>query len=159
MKQLVETIKDIFRIMFNYIQAQIVIAGLNGLIAAILFFMMGIDYAWLLGLIIACTSFIPYLGPVLGFIPAFILAWKTHHNGWVLLGVGMIWLVLQFLETFIIQPKVLGNKLKLNPLIVFLAILLGGLFFGLLGILLAVPVVAIMQAIYRRFFKEKQHER
>jgi predicted PurR-regulated permease PerM len=134
----------------NFIQGQFLIALCNAIVAGSAFWIMGINHALLLGAFVGLMSFIPYLGPMLGFLPAMIMAWITHHNLWYILGVMAVWALIQVLESLVFQPKILGNKLKIHPLLVILSFVVWGAWLGIVGVLLAVPLTAILQIIIRR---------
>ena len=146
--------KEVTQVLLDFIRGQLLIAGLNGLIAGLGFFILSIKHAFILGIVVGLMSLIPYLGPVLGFIPALIMAWITHHNPWYVVGVIGIWLIIQILESLVFQPKILGTKMKMHPLMVIISIFIGGALFGPLGVLLAVPGTAVLRVLYRRIVKE-----
>lgn len=134
----------------NFILGQFLIAVCISVTAFLFFVAMGIDHAFLLGLFVGLMSFIPYLGPILGFIPALILAWTTHHHWAFLLGVVGVWAMIQILESLVFQPKILGDKLRIHPLLIIVSFFFWGLILGVFGIVLAVPLTAIVQIIWRR---------
>ena len=150
-KEFKRFIIDSIKLIGRYVRGQIIIAALNGLVAAIAFSIFQLPYAFLLGVIILFTSLIPFVGSIIGFIPIFIIAWTTHHTGWALLWVGIIWLIIQLLETFLFQPWIFGQQLELNPFVVIISIIISGLLFGFIGILITVPLLAIIQLFIRRF--------
>jgi predicted PurR-regulated permease PerM len=134
----------------NFIQGQFLIALCNAIVAWLAFWALGINHALLLGSVVGLMSFIPYLGPVLGFLPALIMAWLTHHNFWYVLGVVSVWALIQILESLVFQPKILGDKLKIHPLLVILSFIVWGALLGIIGVLLAVPLTAVLQIMVRR---------
>jgi predicted PurR-regulated permease PerM len=129
---------------------QLLISLLNGLVAVCGFFFLGIPHALWWGALAGLCSLIPVVGSVFGFLPVLIAAWLARHNGWTLLGVAGVWALVQLSESFLWQPKILGNKLNINPWLVVPIMFLGGLFFGVIGAVLSVPLVAIAQAGMRR---------
>lgn len=133
----------------RYIRGQIIIASFNGLLAGIGFTLLHLPYAWLLGILVLLGSLIPFVGSLLGFVPALIIGWFHTHSGWSFVHIGLIWLVIQLLEMFVWQPWIFGQQLELHPLLVILVILVGGLFFGFIGVTMAVPLLAIIQIIFR----------
>ncbi len=143
---------EVGQVLLNFVQGQLLIAVLEAGVAGLAFWLMGIRHAWLLGAVVGLTSFIPYLGPVLGFLPAAILAWITHHHFGYVLGVIGIWALVQILESGVFQPKILGGKLQIHPLLVILSFFLWGALLGIWGILLAVPLTAVLQIVFRRVF-------
>ncbi|MDV7398612.1 AI-2E family transporter, partial [Arthrospira platensis SPKY1] len=109
---------------------QFLILLLNGLIATLGFWALGIPRPWLWGAVAGLCSIIPFVGPVVGFIPALIAGWFAHHSGWVLLGVAGVWAVVQLLESLVWQPRILGGRLNISPWLIVPIVFFGGLVFG-----------------------------
>ena len=145
-----EFLLDAIEIMKQFILGQLLIALLNGLIAGLGFWALGIPQAVWLGALAGLCSLIPVVGPLLGFLPAVILAWTSNHSFWNLLGVAGVWALVQILESLVWQPKILGGKLNISPWLVIPILFFGGLFLGVFGVVFAIPMVAIAQAAYKR---------
>ncbi|MEW6516803.1 MAG: AI-2E family transporter [candidate division FCPU426 bacterium] len=141
---------EVVIILKEFILGQFLILALNSLVSGLGFWALGIPHAFWLGAVAGLCSIIPVVGPVVGFVPALIAAWVAHRNGWVLLGVAGVWAVVQALESLVWQPKILGSRLNLSPWVVIPVIFFGGFVFGILGVVLAVPLAAIIQAAYQR---------
>ena len=107
---------------------------------------MGVGFAVPIGLITGFADIIPYIGPFLGFIPAVIFALlKSPIKAlWVII----IFTIIQQIESNIITPKVVGESVGIHPVTVILALIIGGGFFGVIGMILAVPVVGISKVLY-----------
>jgi predicted PurR-regulated permease PerM len=106
-------------------------------------------YAVLFGAFAAVTELIPYLGPILGAIPAIIY-------GLVVDPISALWILLLFLaihqiEGHIVVPKLMGNALRLHPLLVIFGLLAGGELYGVPGVFVALPLLAVMRAIWEFF--------
>ncbi len=141
---------DVILILRDFILGQFIVALIHGLTAGLGFWALGLPHAPWFGLWAGVCSLIPVVGTVLGYLPAVIMAWVAQHSFWPVLGVLGIWGVVQALELFLWQPKILGGRLNIHPLLVIPILFFGGLFFGVLGVLLALPAVAIAQAAYKR---------
>jgi predicted PurR-regulated permease PerM len=109
-------------------------------------------YAVLFGAWVAITELIPYLGPWLGAIPPFIYALVVHPIS--ALWVGLLFLGIHQAEGHVVVPKVMGNALRLHPLLVIFGLLAGGEIYGLPGALVALPLLAAGRAIWE-FFGER----
>lgn len=123
----------------RYLRGQITVALSIGAITALGLWAVGFPYAGMLGLIVAVFSVVPYLGLVLSLIPAVFIALVS---GSVLLSLGKVALVYglaQGLEGAVISPRIVGDSVGLHPVLVVLALAVGGFFFGFVGLLLAVP--------------------
>ncbi|MGZ4106239.1 MAG: AI-2E family transporter, partial [Tumebacillaceae bacterium] len=115
----------------------VIVGGLNyiGLL------IIGMPYALLLSLIVALTNIIPYIGPFIGAAPAILLALTVSPM--MALKVLIVNLIIQQLEGNFISPLLIGRSLKMHPMLIILAILLGGEMFGMVGLIVAIPVVAV----------------
>ena len=102
-----------------------------------------VPYALLLGVIIGVTNIIPYIGPIIGAVPAAIIAATISIK--LVITIVIIIFVLQFLEGNVLSPLIVGKSLHIHPLFIMLALLLGGEFGGVLGLILAVPILAVVK--------------
>ena len=112
----------------------------------------GQQYALLFGAWVAVTEIIPYLGPWLGSVPAVVYALVVHP-------ISAVWVVLLFLAIFqieghVVVPNVMGSALRLHPLLVIFGLLAGGEIYGLPGIFVALPLLAVVRAVWE-FFSER----
>lgn len=146
----------------NYIFSSFVVGKfIDSLIIGIMCFVglsiLNIPYALLISLIVGVTNMIPYFGPFIGMIPAFFITlfYSPIKALWVLL---FIFLLQQF-DGFYLGPKILGSSVGLSPLLIILAILIGGGAFGVLGMFLAVPTTAVIILIAERFINRKLKEK
>jgi len=111
-------------------------------------FSLGIKYALFLGLFSALLTIIPYVGVVIGGLLPVLVALITKDSIWYAIGVvGLYWLV-QFLEGNFITPKIVGNQVNLNAFAVIFGLIAGGRLWGLIGLIMAVPLIAILKVIF-----------
>jgi predicted PurR-regulated permease PerM len=128
-------------------------AGLGMWLLGTLGWVPGADkYAALFGAWVAITELIPYIGPWLGAIPPFIYALVVHPIS--ALWVALLFLGIHQLEGHVVVPNVMGNALRLHPLLVIFGLLAGGEIYGLPGALVALPLLAAGRAIWE-FFGER----
>lgn len=144
-------LRQIAVVLWQFVQGQLLVALADGAAAGVGFWLLGLDHVLWLAAAVGLFSFIPYLGPVLGFVPALILAVVTQQPWWIILGVVGLWLLVQLLEAAVFQPKILGGKLRLPPLVVMLSFVVWGLLLGPIGVLLAVPMTAVAVVLWRRW--------
>ena len=137
---------DIDRSLGGYIRGQLLVCFIIGACAAVLFYVFGMNYPLLLSFIIGVTNIIPYFGPIIGAIPAVLVA-LTISWGMVLKVICII-IVLQFLEGNVISPIVMGKTLKLHPLVIIFVLLVGGKAAGVAGLILAVPILALVKVMF-----------
>ncbi|AGT32894.1 membrane protein [Geobacillus genomosp. 3] len=136
-------LKDVDESLGGYIRGQLFVCAAIGLMASLGLWLAGMDYPLLLGFIIGLTNIIPYFGPLIGAIPAAILA-ATISLKMVII-VLIIIFALQFLEGNILSPLIVGKSVHMHPLIIMLALFAGGELAGVPGLILAVPAAAVLK--------------
>jgi predicted PurR-regulated permease PerM len=122
---------------------------IQGAISTIGLFLLGVPYAVLLGTWVAISAIIPYLGAWLGAIPAVLVA-LTISPGKAAL-TALLYLVIQQLEGNVLQPRIQGQALNMPSILIFLAVIAGAEIAGFLGILFAVPTMAVLKVLYDFF--------
>jgi predicted PurR-regulated permease PerM len=127
----------------SWVRGQLILMGAMGLATTVAYTLLGVPGPLLLGLIAAFTEAIPLVGPLLGAIPAIIVA-ATVSPQLALLVAG-VYVILQFLEGNLLVPLVMRNTVGISPFIVILSLLIGGAAGGLLGALFAVPIAAAIE--------------
>lgn len=122
---------------------------LQGAISAVALYLIGVPYALALGAFVSLTALIPYIGAWLGAIPAAIVAFTVSPTAVLL--TALVFLAIQQLEGNFLMPKIQGQSLHVHPVLVFLAVIIGGGLAGLLGVLLAVPTLAVLRVLFDFF--------
>ena len=134
-------VRPVSRRMGGYIQGRILVSAILAVVISIGLNFLGLsDFALGLGVIAGFTNLIPFFGPVLGLIPAFIVA--IAQGGWTALWVFLLFLVIQNLETYVLDPLLVGNSVKVPPLYQLLAVLGGAQVLGIVGALIVPPWIA-----------------
>ncbi|MDY3774036.1 MAG: AI-2E family transporter, partial [Eubacterium sp.] len=128
-----------------------------GILSLIAMSIMGLPYALLLSVIVGVTNMIPYFGPFMGAIPGVII-YLVIEPKYVIIYVIMI-LVLQQFDGLYLGPKILGDLTGIKPLWVIFGITVGGAYFGVLGMFLGVPVVAVIMHIINVIMETKMKKR
>lgn len=144
-KELIDLIKSIDEALGNYIRGQLIVMVAVGVLVYAGYLIVGMPYSLMLALIVAVTNIIPYVGPFIGAAPAIILAFTI--SPFMALKVLIVNLIVQQLEGNLISPQIVSKSLNLHPLLIILAVLLGGEIGGILGLILAVPLVAVMKVV------------
>jgi len=134
------------RMLFAYMKGQLVIAGLIGISSGIAVAVLGLPYALALGLLAGITSLVPYLGPFLGAIPAVLIGFAESPQKGLL--VALAYLVISNIILNFVFPKVMGDAVKLPPVLVIIAFLAGFSLAGILGMFVAIPVAATIRIVY-----------
>ena len=154
-----EFAKDCDRIISRYMRAQILVATIMGTLTGGLLAVFGFPYAATLGLVVGVFSLVPYLGMILGLLPAVIIALTTDSAGTSLLIVAGVYGGTQLLESAVIGPRIASESVGLHPVWVVLALSVGGFFFGFAGLLLAVPAAAVTRLVLVRALQRYQGTR
>lgn len=143
--KILEVAKDSDRVIGRFLRGRIILCIYVGIFTALGLNILKINYAIVIGLVAGIFDIIPYFGPVIGAIPAIIIAFLQEPIKVIYV---IVWLfIVQQIEGDIIAPKVIGSSVGLHPVTIILALLAGGTFFGIVGMILAVPFVAIIKVI------------
>lgn len=144
---------EVGRILQAYVRGQLLIAILMGLMYAVGFAALGVP-AWLgIAMLAGFLNVIPYVGTVLGVVLATGLTLGDGAGYLRVLGVLGVMAVVQCVEGYYLTPRILGGRLSLHPMAVFLGLLIGGKLFGFLGIVLAVPTIAVAKVFLKFLFE------
>lgn len=137
----------------DYLKGQFIVALANGLIVFAGFLIIGMPYGLPLAILVTITSVIPYIGPFIAFVPCAVIA--VLHSFQMLIGLIIVWIVEQILNGNVIEPKVLGDQLKVHPVTIVLVLLVMGNLFGLFGLVFGIPTYTIFKAfgvfLFRKF--------
>lgn len=141
----------------GFIRGQSLVCLILGGYYSLALSIIGLEYGFLVGLLTGLFSFIPYVGFFSGFVTSMVLAF-VHFDSWTLhLMVVGIFILGQILEGTFLTPKLVGNRIKLHPLWVVFAVFSGAYLLGFLGMIIALPVAAILGVLVRyalsRYFK------
>lgn len=145
-------LSEIQRKIGRWLRGQIILSFLVGFLVYVGLLALRVDYALILALFAGITEFVPYLGPLIGAVPAVIIALTVSPMK--ALFVGLLFIVIQQLENAVFVPRIMARAVGLNPMITVIALLIGGRVAGIAGILLAIPLVTavsvVLEDVYRR---------
>jgi predicted PurR-regulated permease PerM len=148
LREVFNIINDTFN---NYIKGQLLEAFMVGVLSTVVLFVIGIDYALVIGIIAGICNMIPYIGPVVGTILAVVMALLSGEPItaiWAIVGM----LVVQQIDNNLLAPKIVGDSVGLHPVFTMLAILIGGNVGGLIGMLIGVPLAASLKILFSRWY-------
>ena len=134
----------------SYIRGQILVAIFVGITYIIGYAIIGLPYGVTIGMIAGLLTIIPYIGSIIGLVPAFIIAFVTNPS--LALQVFLVYVIEQLVESRVLQPLILGSSLKMHPVTILVILLAAGKMFGLTGLLIAVPVYAVIKVFVTHFF-------
>ena len=137
-------------ILSAYIRGQLLLCVVVGAMATVGFVLAGVDFAVLLGLIVGLCEFIPFVGPILGAVPALIVAViKSPITAlWTLLVI----VVVQQVENLFLVPRIAGESVKLHPALIMVVLVIGNEALGLWGMIVAVPLTAIVRDVFKYLY-------
>ncbi len=145
-------------IFYNFISGQVIDAVIVGIITSIAMWIMGVKYAVLFGFLIGLFNLIPYIGAI---VAVALTVFITIFTGgiskaiWVLIVV----VALQQIDANIINPKILGDRLEISKILIIFSVTFAGAYFGILGMFLAVPVIAVIQMLITDYISYKVKEK
>ncbi|MBO5413742.1 MAG: AI-2E family transporter [Clostridia bacterium] len=145
-------------IFFNFLASQVLDGIVVGTLTSIAMSILGVKYAVLLGFMIGLLNLIPYFGAIVAVIIAAIITLLTGGLAqaiWML----VIVTILQQIDANIINPKIVGNSLKISPILVIFSVTIGGAYFGVIGMFLAVPVMAVIKLIVSEFIEYRNKQK
>jgi len=148
-------IRKIDCIVGGFLKGQLLVALSVAVLSGIALYLLGVDYAILLGFLIGLFNIIPYLGPIIGGIPAVIIALGTSWQLAII--VIAVLLAVQQLDSIFISPRIMSHQVNLHPAVVIFALLVGGTLFNIIGMLIAIPIAAVGKALYLHF-REKERD-
>ncbi|MEP7270832.1 MAG: AI-2E family transporter [Acidobacteriota bacterium] len=144
---------EVGRILETYVRAQLMIALWMVVFYAVGFAALGVP-AWAgIALLAGLLNIVPYVGTILGLVLAVASTLGDGGGIWRIAGVVGVFAAVQTVEGYVLTPRIVGKRLRLHPMAVFLGLLIGGKLFGLLGIVLAVPTLAVSK-VFLMFCRE-----
>ena len=151
-KQLIRRMEDMLG---AWLRGQIILSLVIGVMSYILLFLLNIPYALPLAILAGILEVVPVIGPIISAVPPIIIAYVSLPSPAIALFIGLGYLAIQQLESHIIVPQVMKRAVGLNPLVVILAIAVGGRLLGISGALLAVPITVVGQIIVEEILNSK----
>lgn len=159
-RYLTDVVNQIHRTMGGYLRGLLVLATNMFCITLIMAYVYELPYPLVLALLAGMAEWIPIIGPIMAAVPAIVLAFIMSPG--LALQVAITYFVLQVIDGQIIMPKIMGHVIKLHPLVVLMAIFIGGYFFGIIGMMTAVSVTAMLQIVlnklwyYNSYYSKKE---
>ncbi|MBI2623783.1 MAG: AI-2E family transporter [Candidatus Liptonbacteria bacterium] len=137
-----------------WLWGRIVISAIVGVLIFLGLYLIGVPYAFTLGVLSSVLNFIPFIGPVIAAIPAIFLA--ASQSLFAVVGTLIIFFVVnQVIEGFVLTPLLMKRALDLNPFLLLVALLIGGQLAGLLGVIIALPAAAIVFVLVEEYLRSR----
>ncbi len=148
LKEVDEVLSSTKTIIQKYLGALLLEAGIIATLNSVGLLIIGIDYAIVLGIIGALVNVIPYIGGIIGVALPMMVALVTKSSPTYSLLVLLVYIVIQFIDNHYVIPKVVASKVRINALISIIVVLGGGALWGIPGMLLSIPLTAILKVIF-----------
>jgi len=132
-----------------FIKGQLMVMLALSLVYSTGLWLVGLKLALLVGIIAGLASIVPYLGPIIGIGAGLLAGWFQFGDWLPLVFIASVFIVGQLLESFVFTPMLVGDKIGLHPVTVIFAIMAGGQLFGFTGVLIALPVAAVIMVFLR----------
>lgn len=141
-------------VFFKFLSSQLLDAVIVGILTSIAMMILGVKYAILLGFLIGLSNLIPYFGAIVGVGVSIII---TIFTGGITQAIwlAIVVIILQQIDANIINPKIVGDSLKISPLLVIFAVTVGGAYFGMFGMFLAVPIFTVLKIFIEDYIEYK----
>jgi len=148
------TAQEINHVVSTFIRGQVLDGIIVGLVSSIGLTLIGMDFAFLIGFTAGVANIIPYIGPLVGCIPAIIIGLLSPdpmQAVWALL----VFFVVQQLDEAIISPKIVGDSTGLHPVLIIMAVIIGASLGGIMGMLLAVPTMGVIKLFVMKYIEKR----
>jgi len=145
----VQILRDISNVAARYMGGVTIVVLILATINSAGLAIIGVEYAILLGIVSALFNYIPYFGTLMGgAVPLLFVLLSTSDPGYYGLRVALFFLVVQFTENYILTPNIVGGNVRINPLVIIVGLVAGGMLWGIPGLLVIIPFLAILKIIF-----------
>jgi len=146
---LVGITEDLNGMLAHYIRSQLILAGLSLVVYMVVLSLLQVPYAFVLGPIAGIMEFIPVVGPLAGAVAILSVAFLANYHHLLIVAVFLgIW---RLLQDYVTSPRIMGGTLRLHPLAVIFAVLVGGAIAGFVGVYFSIPIIAGMLIVWKRW--------
>ncbi len=146
--KVVEIFGDVNSVLSAFMRGQFMVAAIMSILYCIGLYLIGVPMWLFIGILSGMANIVPYLALIVGFIPAVIITYLHFGDFWHIVYVFIVYGIVQFTEGFFLTPRIMGKSIGLHPVFIMLAILIGGIFFGIVGVIIAVPVAAVIKVLF-----------
>lgn len=151
----VELLKDMDNVLSVYFTGQLIVAFFLGLLTYVGYLFIGLPNALFLATFTMLTSIIPFLGPLLGILPAIFIAWTLDL--FMVVKVIIVLAITQQLEGSVIRPHIMGSRLEIHPLVIIFLVIIAITLYGFIGAFFAIPFYAMLRILVRFIFQNKKN--
>jgi len=151
---------EIDQVLSGFLHGQAWVCICVSVLYTIGFSITGVKYAIVLGLIAGALKFLPYVGTAIACVITFATAIsQSGWDGWIMSGIALTFLITELIESSILSPRIIGNRVQMAPALVIFAVLLGGKLLGVIGVFIAIPVFAVARVLFTFWLKRERADR
>lgn len=150
-EQVLKMFKSVQHVGQDYLLGMLLTTILIGLANSIGLWIIGIDNPFLFGFLGATLSIIPYIGTISGAIIPILYAFATNNSGWMMVSVAVLFWAVQLISDNFLTPKIVGGSLKINALASILSLIIGAVVWGVIGMILFLPFVAMLKVVCEEY--------
>lgn len=154
-ERLIRLFSNIHNDMTKYIMGKIKMAIFVGFATFIMLLALGVEFSFVIGIITCVADIVPYVGPLMGLIPAFVFAFIDSPIK--ALWIFILYILIQWVENNIVGPKILSKETGFHPIVVLFLLILGAALFGFLGMILSVPIALVIKTVYNEYVVNKNN--
>lgn len=144
-------------VLATFVRGQLTVMMSLGTLYGVGLALIGVNFSLLLGMLAGILSIVPYLGSLVGLGAALIVTYLQFHSWLPIIGVLVVFSIGHLLEAMVLTPILIGDKLGLHPVVVIFAVLAGGHLLGLVGVILALPITAMLVVLLRELMSAGGH--
>jgi putative permease len=138
----------------EYIIAKFIEATIIGTLVTVGLLLVGFPYPFILGFVAGVTNILPYIGPVIGFVPAFFIALLSKDPNVSMLGMVIIYAVANLIDMILVFPLLVSKIVNLNPIVVVVSIIIGSQLAGIVGMIVIIPFIAFFKLLFKEIYKD-----
>ena len=138
----------------EYIIAKFIEATILGTLVTVGLLIIGFPYPFILGFVAGITNILPYIGPVIGVVPALLVSLLSQDPNISMLGMAIIYLAANLIDMILVFPLLVSKVVDLNPIIVVVSVIVGGQVGGVVGMIVIIPFIAFFKLLFEEIYKD-----
>lgn len=138
----------------QYIIAKFIEATILGTFVTLGLLIIGFPYPFILGFVAGVTNILPYIGPLIGIVPAILVALLSNDPNISMLALGVIYLIANLIDMVLVFPLLVSKVVNLNPIIVVVSVIVGGQVGGVVGMIVIIPFIAFFKLLFEEIYKD-----
>lgn len=138
----------------EYIIAKFIEATILGSVVTLLLLIVGFPYPFILGFVAGITNILPYIGPVIGYVPAFFVALLSKDPNASMLAMSLIFIIANLVDMILVFPLLVSRIVNLHPIVVVVSIVVGSQLGGIVGMIVIIPFIAFFKLLFKEIYKD-----